>query len=133
MGTDITVFEEVKLNGCWYNHRRLIWPRNYTFFGILANVRESFDNPVAADRGLPDDVSDLVKYLLRNQHSLSWCIQTELMEATKIASKKQTPIFGSTWKYDFRCYGFINDPDLYDDHFTDLQNYQKRFVFGFDC
>lgn len=59
--------------------------RNYTLFSILANVRNNrspFLKYISTPRGLPDDISDMVKkeadYWDRYAHDHSWLLLSEL-------------------------------------------------------
>ena len=59
-----------------------ITEQNYRLFGWLADVRNySAVTPIAARRGLPEDVTDYVKTRYRNMlsnHSASWASMEEL-------------------------------------------------------
>lgn len=53
--------------------------RNYTLFGVLAGVRDTEVEPLDYPRGLPDDVSSIVKAELYDEiHSKSWFLLKEL-------------------------------------------------------
>ena len=53
--------------------------RSYSWFGILAGVRDRNTNPIAEHRGLPDDASEEAKeYLRSDYHSHTWCTLEEL-------------------------------------------------------
>ena len=55
--------------------------RNYTLFAILANVRNDgeIDDPIAPDRGLPEDISKEARAKMSNEHSETWVGLDELM------------------------------------------------------
>lgn len=71
MGCDITLFTEVKINGKWidsdnykketdgYRRCEIYDGRDYTLFGMLADVRNRHENNVISDpKGLPHDAGD---------------------------------------------------------------------------
>jgi hypothetical protein len=88
MGTDITAFLEKRVDGVWVPAQRIIdkarpgefpWlaihpddeleiSRSYTLFALLAGVRNR-DNltPIAPLRGLPDDISDQIRALAKDE------------------------------------------------------------------
>jgi hypothetical protein len=79
MGTDITLFVEVKLNGAWapmasplsehMQQGRWYWgvPRDYHAFAWLANVRNVCSVPsLTSGRGIPKDASLQVKDVLNH-------------------------------------------------------------------
>lgn len=59
--------------------------RNYFLFGVLAGVRYDCPNPIAADRGIPADLSPELlaekKAWDGDGHSHSWASLTELINA----------------------------------------------------
>lgn len=56
--------------------------RNYFLFGKLAGVRSDCDNPLAVNRGLPEDISEKVRkeseYWVFDGHNFSWVDVKEL-------------------------------------------------------
>ena len=64
MGTDICGWVEVKYGNMWWPIIKIDYlvNRNYDIFGCLFGVRNYANfKPIAPDRGLPEDVSSLVK------------------------------------------------------------------------
>ena len=59
--------------------------RNYHLFGVLADVRFDCPKPIAAGRGLPDNLSEEVKNEYKSwggdAHSCTWASLTELVNA----------------------------------------------------
>jgi hypothetical protein len=92
MGCDIHAFAERKVNGSWVsmsiNNNWGAQPfevRSYSLFGLLAGVRNySAVTPIAAPRGMPDTVSELVqeKFLhwSLDGHTHSWLMLSELTD-----------------------------------------------------
>ncbi len=66
------------------NHVGIYDNRNYLLFGILANVRNDEYIPIAAPRGLPNDVSDIVKQAaddwIGDGHTHSWLTAGEIFK-----------------------------------------------------
>ena len=69
------------------SHVEIYGTRNYVLFGILANVRSDEYNPIAEPRGLPDDVSDIVKQAAvdwdGDGHTHSWLTAGEIFRYYK--------------------------------------------------
>ena len=85
MGCDIHGWVEVKLLDTWYPviDISLFVHRNYDMFGCLFGVRNYCKfKPIAANRGIPDDVSELVKKEIRSWdidgHSHTWITYREI-------------------------------------------------------
>lgn len=90
--------------------------RSYAFFSLLAGVRSNGDvEPLDDTRGLPHDVSDIVKaysdYWKDDGHSHSWYAAKELFEA-KYEMEADRPWFDSSetlvneelkWAYNSLC------------------------------
>lgn len=61
--------------------------RNYGLFGILANVRNNEYEPVVAPRGLPNDVSDVIKEAAidwgNDGHTHTWLTANEVFQYYK--------------------------------------------------
>ncbi len=55
--------------------------RNYAFFGALAGVRHAAENPLAAGRVIPKDISPDAARRCNGDHGGSWCTLKELVEA----------------------------------------------------
>lgn len=88
MGTDIHTYVERRVDGKWEAMRHLdnelFGCRTYAVFGFLANVRNySAVPPIAAPRGLPDDLSQSIREIYeasRNYvHTPSWLLASELL------------------------------------------------------
>ena len=82
MGCDIHAAVEVRgfYGDGWEFVAEPPTPRNYAFFGALAGVRTVPEEPLAAGRGLPADLSDEARERCRGDHSPSWCTLKELRE-----------------------------------------------------
>jgi hypothetical protein len=111
MGSDIRMFVEKRNYGKWESINgqfsdktmdisygdELYFERNYELFAILAGVRngEGVDgpatghvfNPISPPKGLPDDISNYVKFQYEKQsvdessaHDCSWLLLKELLE-----------------------------------------------------
>lgn len=82
MGCDIHTTAEQNVGGRWVGigFEPFDW-RSYGMFGFLANVRNYSDVPyIAADRGLPEDASELVRERYpEDGHSHSWVLVDELL------------------------------------------------------
>jgi len=136
MGCDIHFFKEVKINGKWHFYGEADIDRNYELFAFLAGVR-NYDNvtPIAKDRGLPNDISDVTK-LFVNQwkgdgHSYSYLEACEMEELEKYFENRRESIcytkyplgylFGGDWS-EFAKYPRERQEGLQD----------VRFIFWFD-
>lgn len=68
-------------------HISIYSTRNYMMFGILANVRNHKYEPVVASRGLPNDVSDVIKeaaiYWGDDGHTHTWLTANEVFQYYK--------------------------------------------------
>jgi hypothetical protein len=62
MGCDIHLFTEVKINGTWYAYSHPRITRWYELFEKMAGVRGDVSNAIAPPRGLPADMSAVVKW-----------------------------------------------------------------------
>lgn len=89
MGTDIRAFTEVKINGVWHNYTKLAVDRNYALFARLADVRNETEpriEPIDEPRGLPEDVSFIVRFIHQKdngRHSTSWLSILEIADLEK--------------------------------------------------
>ena len=105
MGCDIHFYVEKKINNKWqcidnilpnidfdendehcldFYIESIYTNRNYFLFGILAGVRSYCEEPISEPKGLPDDVSDIIKELSNNYgvdgHSHSWLTLKEILD-----------------------------------------------------
>lgn len=82
MGTDIHVIAERRTANGWQvvNLPRMPFDqRNYAMFGLLAGVRNySAVEPIAEDRGLPDDCTQETREFLDWTHGNTWISLEEL-------------------------------------------------------
>ena len=76
MGTDIQGVVEIFRDDRWYYAELFNCPQDYEFFGVLAGVREPCDNPIAKDRGIPEDSGIKVDVGIGCGHS--WVLLEEL-------------------------------------------------------
>jgi hypothetical protein len=75
--------EPGKTRDCWYSER------NYTLFAILGGVRNGYGfagayrhepvNPIAQNRGIPDDITETTRSILSDEHSGTWCDVIEIL------------------------------------------------------
>lgn len=62
MGCDIYMHSQVKIDGKWQWHDQEIYNgRSYTLFGILDGTRSNEFEPIAENKGFPDDSEDKLK------------------------------------------------------------------------
>lgn len=85
MGCDIHLHSEIKINGRWHCYGSPNPHRNYRLFARMANVRNYGDIvPIAEPRGLPSDVSVVVKFSADDYgtdgHSHSYLTSAEIAE-----------------------------------------------------
>lgn len=89
MGCDITLHVEVKIGGHWHNYNMPDTPRNYALYCRMAGVRPMPDRdgeiePIAPVRGLPNDVSEVVRHHHDDDkesvgiHDTSWLSSAEI-------------------------------------------------------
>lgn len=82
MGCDIHLHTEVKIDGKWHHYGAPNVPRSYRLFGLMAGVRNDEVEPIAAPRGLPDDISEVTALSAKRwgsgAHSHSWLSSEEL-------------------------------------------------------
>lgn len=93
MGCDIHVTVQKRVNGAWVDGQDWTnesgWPRpaggelfgdrNYALFAILANVRGEVENPLAAGRGLPSEISQQMAEFHEGNHSATHFTVAEVM------------------------------------------------------
>ncbi len=85
MGCDIELHVEIKTEGRWLHYRQPYVDRNYDLFAKMAGVRNRKDlRPIAAPRGLPEDVTGSTEwaadYRGSDGHSHSYLTASELAE-----------------------------------------------------
>jgi hypothetical protein len=84
VGCDIHAYAEVKRNNEWYFFGSIHFYRNYKLFGKLAGVRSIEPNPLAPDRGIPADASEITRMLYdrytTDWHSASYATSEECKE-----------------------------------------------------
>lgn len=137
MGCDIHFFAEVKIKGAWYLHSAPSIERWYAMFTKMAGVRGDVSEAIAAPKGLPSDLSVVVRqyweYWEADGHSASWLSSSEIEQLEKWLKDQHAGskeyfypeklwgyLFGSSWG-GFHKYGA--DPATIED---------VRFVFWFD-
>lgn len=83
MGCDIHAYVEIKIHGKWQLYSQPRIKRDYDLFGKMAGVRNEFEIPIAKPRGLPKNVSEIVKlesdFDGSDGHSHSWLNRKEIM------------------------------------------------------
>lgn len=132
MGCDIHTFIEAKVDGKWHFAGTNRFGRDYGIFAELAGVRgaPAFGDPVAADRGLPGDVSFWVKKELdrwgEDAHSHSWMTWQEV---SALADRCKPVDSG----YLPRRFGFLLGNYVVDEEeWRDAGIEDVRIVFWFD-
>ena len=87
MGCDIHAFFEVKIKGEWYCYDQPDIGRDYALFELMAGVRGDPYKAITPPKGLPKDMSVVVKMeamrWVEDSHSASWLSRAELKELQK--------------------------------------------------
>lgn len=144
MGTDIRLHAEVKIEGEWHHYAVIPFVRWYGAFTKMCGVRgdiSELSEVIALPRGLPGDVTKVVKFLSDKDggHSHSWLSSDEIAAFCRWL-KTQKPYkkpaimdhFDLEWESGVYFFGNV----------FDYKNYQEdppegvddvRFVFWFDC
>lgn len=140
MGCDIHLYVERKVNGVWqgqltqsepqtYYRKRWYYNRNYVLFGLLAGVRCSEIKPLSEPRGIPDDVSELVKEDWKiygsDGHTPSYFSLPEL-----ILAKEQNSIFtGYVDMKNYRIYKETGQPNHVMSDLNDIKYTYRKIPF----
>jgi hypothetical protein len=144
MGCDIHMFVEVKVRGTWQLYSCPRIQRNYDLFYFLAGVRgprHDQNIPMGEAKGLPEDLSELVKieynYDQGDAHSESWLNREEIEQMCQFADK-----FVCKWpgQFEHEQLGYANgnpfssigDGDEEDDAGHPSLYQDCRIVFWFD-
>jgi len=135
MGCDIHFYVEVKTENGWELYAQPRIERNYTLFTKLADVRgEGFVKPIAKEKGLPDDISYLVRKSYEenksDNHNMSYITRNEIVEFSEwLSSIKKGLEYDilNTYLEGNSFAGFYKCPDEKPDWIEDI-----RFVFWFD-
>lgn len=158
MGCDIHAFFEIKIKDSeqldfpgiqrahWHCYTQPRIARYYFMFERLAGVRGDVANAMFPPRGLPDDLSETVKfaarYMERDAHTHSWLNSKEIVDFNDWGEKylecspKNKYLFNGRWdmEIEWGCYlfgnsfaGFEKYPDARPKGLLDL-----RLVFWFD-
>lgn len=146
MGCDIHEYREKKVDGVWvtadeweddsedydkppgysFSNNCPYLNRNYALFGFLANVRVDVPEGFGEPRGLPVDVSKMVRQACTNYgsdgHSHSWVLISELKE--KLAELTLAPTNASSY--------YVSSVQKIISLFDDIGGEDHRFVFWFD-
>lgn len=91
MGCDIHLHTEIKVNGTWYHYGAPNGERCYALFALIAGVRGNPRGaapdgcePVARDRGVPDDASVVTRIACEDYaqdgHGHTWLGAADLVE-----------------------------------------------------
>ena len=130
MGTDISLFTEVKINGQWHCYSKPEVGRDYYLFNRMAGVRGSgfSEPPISEPKGMPEDISLITKLHLENEHGfdygLSWLNGDEILrleECVDFPERLWGYLFDNSWG------GFAKGLDQYPKEIEDI-----RFVFWFN-
>ena len=89
MGCDIHGFVEIETFTYWDLIAATPRNRNYEFFGIVAGVRNSFNECLAPGRGWPENINESSRLVLefRDSHSPTWWTLEEMVEFEPRATK----------------------------------------------
>ncbi len=140
MGCDIHLHTEIKINGQWHSYGTPNGGRWYALFEKMAGVRGDESNAIALPRGIPEDISEIVKVSHErwrgDAHSASYLDADEIkiLEVWYRDQIKASPpeeydypekywgyLFGNSWG------GWVDHCDDYPMGIEDI-----RFVFWFD-
>ena len=137
MGCDIHLHVEVKIDGKWEHWSCPDVNRDYELFGWLADVRG--DDPVAPQKGIPDDATTLTKLHCEDWgvdgHSHSWLGTGEVAEvARRYEARGQQSSFerdtGIGYVPGYRKWS--EEPDPAEDGPMATKIEDARIVFWFD-
>lgn len=133
MGCDIHAHSELKINGKWHHMSEMDIDRNYALFERMAGVCGCDINAIAPPRGIPEDVSELTKFLCDNYgsdgHSHSWLSSDEIKCLTKLAQEE----LGWDGLEDGKQFGYLCGNDYADWEPGNIKGLEDfRFVFWFD-
>lgn len=142
MGCDIHMHIEVQIDGAWEHYANPSVSRNYNLFAKMAKVRwdESDGEPIAANRGVPDDMSKITRLDYQNEgsdaHSATWFGIVEIMQLENWLKKQDWGVLKNDLEYG------ILKTYLFGNSFSGLVRYPEdirikgledvRFVFWFD-
>ena len=131
MGCDIHLHTEVKVDGVWHSYGQPRLERSYRLFEKMAGVRGLVENAISPPKGLPDDISVVVRLHVDDcegsSHSHSWLGPEEIKELS--VWLRETNVH---WPYNDLEHGWIgylfsNSWHRFPDVFEDV-----RLVFWFD-
>lgn len=134
MGCDIHAHVELKINGQWHHYDQPRIQRDYKLFARMANVRnEDGITPISEPRGLPDDITFIVKFdsdhCGSDGHSHSYLTSEEMAELDRECQNSDSYADWVTFGYLFGghyCYYF----DYPDERTEGVEDF--RLVFWFD-
>lgn len=140
MGCDIHVYVEVKINDKWYLFNQPKIDRYFELFTKMCGIKSTGEiEPISQPRGLPDDISDVVKFDYEvnwkaDAHSMSWLSDKEAGEVQRWYRERTTDVFHKSGLFG---YLFGNSIDSYIDkarykHLFDAGYQEARVVFWFD-
>lgn len=122
MGTDIHNSFEKKVDDKWVDVElspEYDFNRNYLWFAILGDVRNGYGfggvetfrpvEPIAADRGLPDDID--VEQGGYGDHSYSWVMLEEILDYFK--TNPTTSRCGIITKSEYDKWNEVSSPNFY--------------------
>jgi hypothetical protein len=138
MGCDIHLFTEIKIAGQWHTYSQPCIARCYQLFEKMAGVRGNVENAIASPRGLPANVSAVVKWAANrwasDGHSHSWLNAKEIAELIDWYDRNSQRSDALGWEW--RELGYLDE-----NGWGDWHNYPRdraegiediRWVFWFD-
>ena len=141
MGCDIHMHVEIKQGGRWHLWAQCSMHRDYNLFSLLAGVRQEDDSPrpIAEPRGLPADVSEVVKrhsdYWGEDGHSHSYLSAKEWVKVVEYVEKQGGVSSPFDWEtseigyvYGHSVSGFVRYPR--DWKRTNIEDIRLVFWFG---
>jgi len=140
MGCDIHVHIEVKINNNWEHYSAPVIRRWYALFTYMADVRnyDPLAKPIAAPRGLPDDLSIVTKLdhgtSSSDWHSESWLDSKEIGLVMNFVSENETSAWKGQIEHEEWGYLFGNGIGSFHEYKEDYPDKIEdvRLVFWFD-
>lgn len=137
MGCDIHFFTEVKIGGTWHCHSAPYIDRWYAMFEKMAGVRGDIENAISPPKGIPDDVSVVVRAYLEywkgDGHSHSWLAGQEIKDLEMWLEAKEKENNPKEHFYPEKIWGYVLGNGYGDYHkHPDPLIEDVRFVFWFD-
>jgi hypothetical protein len=114
MGCDIHAFVEVKISGEWHCYSSPRIGRWYQLFGKIAGVRDEDEKPIVAPKGLPKDVSEVVRCEYErgkgDWHTATWLNAKEIKELCDWVGENEQ---GWKGKWEHEQLGYVSGNAVY--------------------